>query len=112
VSCVPCPALHLHIPTTSPSTWSSTTTASSIAYDESDPAEADRETIIRNFLTGQYSDALRVVVMEAGRRWKDEDIPKNNWDLGVWSPEGDYLPEGDRLLIFKPEVHTAEWSAA
>jgi hypothetical protein len=27
-----------------------------------------------------------------------------------WSPEGDYFPEGDRLLMFKPEVHTAEWS--
>jgi hypothetical protein len=23
----------------------------------------------------------RVGVMEAGRRWKDEDIPKTNWDL-------------------------------
>jgi hypothetical protein len=32
-----------------------------IAYDETDPAEADRETIIRNFLSGQYSNALRVV---------------------------------------------------
>jgi hypothetical protein len=32
-----------------------------IAYDETDPAKADRETIIRNFLTGQYGNALRVV---------------------------------------------------
>jgi hypothetical protein len=31
-------------------------------------------------------------------------------DKSEWSPEGDYLPEGDRLLMFKPEVHTAEWS--
>ena len=23
----------------------------------------------------------RVGVMEAGRRWKDEDIPKTQWDL-------------------------------
>ena len=39
----------------------------------------------------------RVGVMEAGRRWKDEDIPKTNWDLprlclaarsrDVWDPE-------------------------
>ena len=30
----------------------------------------------------------RVGVMEAGRRWKDEDIPKTNWDLKhyVWFP--------------------------
>ena len=32
-----------------------------IAYDETDPAEADRETIIRNFLSGQYSNAFRVI---------------------------------------------------
>jgi cholesterol oxidase len=30
----------------------------------------------------------RVAVMEAGRRWKDEDIPKTNWDLKdyLWFP--------------------------
>ena len=30
----------------------------------------------------------RVGVMEAGRRWKDEDIPKTNWDLPhfLWFP--------------------------
>lgn len=30
----------------------------------------------------------RVGVMEAGRRWKDEDIPKTNWDLAhyLWFP--------------------------
>jgi hypothetical protein len=33
-------------------------------------------------------------------------------DNGAWAPEGDYLPEGDRLLMFKPEVYKAEWSAA
>ena len=30
----------------------------------------------------------RVGVMESGRRWKDEDIPKTQWDLAhfVWFP--------------------------
>jgi cholesterol oxidase len=30
----------------------------------------------------------RVGVMEAGRRWRDEDIPKTNWDLKdyLWFP--------------------------
>ena len=30
----------------------------------------------------------RVGVMEAGRRWKDEDIPKTQWDLPhfIWMP--------------------------
>jgi hypothetical protein len=48
-----------------------------IAYDETDPAEADRETIIRNFLSGQYSDALRVVAFNTAEGWSrdvSEDI--------------------------------------
>jgi hypothetical protein len=32
---------------------------------ETAPAEADLETIIRNFLSGQYSNALRVVAFNA-----------------------------------------------
>ena len=33
----------------------------------------------------------RVGVMEAGRRWKDEDIPKTNWNLTdyLWQPEAE-----------------------
>jgi hypothetical protein len=40
-----------------------------IAYDETDPAEADRESIIRNFLTGQYGNALRVVAFNTAEGW-------------------------------------------
>jgi hypothetical protein len=40
-----------------------------IGYDETDPAEADCETIIRNFLNGQYSNALRVVAFNAAEGW-------------------------------------------
>ena len=40
-----------------------------IAYDETDPAEADRDTIIRNFLTGQYGNALRVVAFNTAEGW-------------------------------------------
>jgi cholesterol oxidase len=31
----------------------------------------------------------RVGVMESGRRWNDEDIPKTNWNLSsfLWLPE-------------------------
>src|SRR5271156_5715621 len=43
-----------------------------IAYDETDPAKADRETIIRNFLTGQYSDALRVVAFNTAEGWSSD----------------------------------------
>jgi cholesterol oxidase len=33
----------------------------------------------------------RVAVMESGRRWKDEDIPKTQWDLPhfLWQPEAE-----------------------
>jgi hypothetical protein len=47
---------------------------SGIAYDETDPAEADRETIIRNFL---YTNALRVVAFNTAEGWSrdvSEDI--------------------------------------
>ena len=40
-----------------------------IAFDETDPAKADRETIIRNFLTGQYGNALRVVAFNTAEGW-------------------------------------------
>jgi hypothetical protein len=48
-----------------------------LAYDEADPAKADRETIIRSFLSGQYSNALRVVAFNTAEGWSrdvSEDI--------------------------------------
>jgi hypothetical protein len=47
------------------------------AYVETDIAEADRETIIRNFISGQYSNALRVVAFNTAEGWSrdvTEDI--------------------------------------
>jgi hypothetical protein len=47
------------------------------AFVETDVAEADRETIIRNFITGQYSDAIRVVAFNTAEGWSwdvSEDI--------------------------------------
>jgi hypothetical protein len=43
-----------------------------LAYDETDPAKADREAIIRNFLTGQYRDALRVVAFNTAEGWSSD----------------------------------------
>src|SRR5450755_695836 len=48
-----------------------------LAYVETAPAESDRETIIRNFLSGQYANALRVVAFNAAEGWSrdvSEDI--------------------------------------
>jgi hypothetical protein len=40
-----------------------------LAYDETDPAEADRETTIRSFLSDQYSNALRVIAFNTAEGW-------------------------------------------
>jgi hypothetical protein len=76
--CVPCPAPHLSIRTTSPSTWWSMTSENfARAFVETDIAEADRETVIRNFLIGRYSNALRVVAFNTAEGWSrdvSEDI--------------------------------------
>ena len=37
------------------------------AFVETDIAEADRETVLRNFVTGQYSNALRIVAFNTQR---------------------------------------------
>ena len=47
------------------------------AYVETDIAEADREAIIRSFISGQYSNALRVVAFNTAEGWSrdvSEDI--------------------------------------
>jgi hypothetical protein len=47
------------------------------AFVETNIAEADRETVIRDFLSGQYSNALRVVAFNTTEGWSrdvSEDI--------------------------------------
>ena len=47
------------------------------AYVETDIAEADREAIIRNFISGQYSNALCVVAFNTAEGWSrdvSEDV--------------------------------------
>jgi hypothetical protein len=47
------------------------------AFVETDIAEADRETVIRNFLSGQYSSPLRVVAFNTAEGWSrdvSEDV--------------------------------------
>jgi hypothetical protein len=34
--------------------------------------DADRETVIRNFLSGQYSNAIRVVALNAAEGWSQD----------------------------------------
>jgi hypothetical protein len=47
------------------------------AFLETGLAEADRDTIVRNFISGQYADALRVVSFNTAEGWSrdvSEDI--------------------------------------
>ena len=47
------------------------------AYRETDAAEADRERIVRNFISGQYRNALRVIAFNVAEGWSrdvSEDI--------------------------------------
>jgi hypothetical protein len=56
--------------------WSMTK-GSSAAPSSTDIAEADLETVIRNFLTGQYSNAVRVIGLNTAEGWSldlSEDI--------------------------------------
>jgi hypothetical protein len=50
-----------------------------LAYVETDPAEADRESIIRNFLSGQYGNAVQVVAFNTAEGWSwdvSEDVAR------------------------------------
>jgi hypothetical protein len=49
------------------------------AYVETDPAEGNRESIIRNFLSGHYSNAVQVVAFNTAEGWSwdvSEDIAR------------------------------------
>jgi hypothetical protein len=43
-----------------------------LAYVETAAEEADRETVIRNFLSGQYANALRVVAFNTAEGWSQD----------------------------------------
>jgi hypothetical protein len=71
-----------------------------IAYVETDPAEADLETIIGNFLTGQYSNAVRVVAFNTAEGWSldvSEDIALEVLARAIAAE--DSLDEGTKRFI-------------
>jgi hypothetical protein len=67
---------------------------------------------LAQILIACLGDAGRAHLVARGVRDSYLAVPYASYclDKSEWSPEGDYFPEGDRLLMFKPEVHTAEWS--
>jgi hypothetical protein len=42
------------------------------AFLETDLAEADRDTVVRNFISGQYENALRVVSFNTAEGWSQD----------------------------------------
>jgi hypothetical protein len=70
-----------------------------IAYDETDPAEADLETTIQNFLTGRYENALRVAAntSEGWSRDVSEDIAQELLQRAI--DAGDDLGEGAQRFV-------------
>jgi hypothetical protein len=73
---------------------------SGMAYLETAADEADRETIIRNFIGGQYSDALRVIAFNIAEGWcrdVSEDIAGEVFDRAV--DADDTLSEATRRFI-------------
>ena len=71
-----------------------------IAYDETDPAEADLEITIQNFLTGRYENALRVVAFNTAEGWSrdvSEDIAQELLQGAISA--GDDLGEGAQRFV-------------
>jgi hypothetical protein len=70
------------------------------AYLETDTAEADRETIIRNFISGQYDRPVRVVAFNTAEGWSrdvSEDIAHEVLDQAHGADE--VLTDGTKSLI-------------
>jgi len=70
------------------------------AFLETDDAEADRETIVRNFISGQYDSALRVIAFNTVEGWSrdvSEDIANDILDRACDADET--LTDGTRRFI-------------
>ena len=70
------------------------------AYLETDTAAADRETIIRNFISGQYETPVRVVAFNTAEGWSrdvSEDIAHEVLDRAHKADET--LTEGTKRFI-------------
>jgi hypothetical protein len=70
------------------------------AADETDPAEADLETTIQNFLTGRYENALRVVAFNAAEGWSRDVSEEIAQELSQRAINvGDDLGEGAQRFV-------------
>jgi hypothetical protein len=79
-----------------------------VAYDETEPAKADLESTIQNFLTGQYDNALRVIAFNTAEGWSrdvSEDIAQE--PLQRAADAGDDLGEATQRFVDRHATHHA-----
>ena len=62
------------------------------SYIETDPSEADRDTIVRNMIDGQYNHPLRVIALNPAEGWS-RDVSEEIAKAVVTAAEAD-----DRVL--------------
>jgi hypothetical protein len=73
-----------------------------LAYVETALDEADRETVIRNFLSGQYGNALRVIAFNAAEGWSQdvsEDVAHEVLDRAY--DADDTISEATKRFIYR-----------
>jgi hypothetical protein len=67
---------------------------------ETDLAQADRETIVRNFISGQYGNALRVIALNTAEGWSRDVSEEIAFDvLDQAFDADDTLTEGTKRFI-------------
>lgn len=72
------------------------------SFRETDLSEATRDTIIRNFISGQYENALRVVAFNTAEGWSrdmSEDVAGEIIDRAYDADET--LTEGTKRFIYR-----------
>jgi hypothetical protein len=77
------------------------------------PPEADRETIIRNFISGQYTNAIRAVAFNTAEGWSrdvSEDIVNEVLDRAHDADET--LSKEMRRLVDRHAVPWEKWPPA
>jgi hypothetical protein len=77
------------------------------AYIETDPSEADRDTIVRNMIDGQYGRPVRVIAINPAEGWSrdvSEEIAKAV--LTAAEVEDRVLPAGTSAFVQEQRLRT------
>ena len=80
-----------------------------LAYVETDEADADEKTIIENFVTGQYSNPLRVVAFNTAEGWV-RDVTEDTAHAVLTRARSEQCPLGPAAQEFVETVLGQEYS--